>query len=344
MQISDQIEILGTGMEQRQNAPAELSIIIVNWNSFAYLRTCLESIYRQEADVRLEVIVVDNGSVGEDTAHIAQNFPDALVLRSRKNLGFAGANNLGVSYASGSYLLFLNPDTEIIGGAIGTMLDRMKALPDAAIMGCRLMNSDGSVQTSCIQRFPTIANQLLDIEPIRLMWPHWKIWGIGSLFSDPENSTKVEVVSGACLMTRRDVFEAAGMFNRDYFMYAEDVDLCFQVKRLGWNVYSTNDASVIHHGGGTSMSRKGSVWVAVMQRQAILQFCQRTRGAMYAEAYRATTGLAAMLRLIVIGLMLPFRLSAEGVAALRATAAKWSAVLKWALGRTNHLFAAPESN
>src|SRR5581483_7165036 len=149
----------------------------------------------------------------------------------------------------------------------------------------------------------------LDFDFLRLRWPHWKIWGIQSLLSNSEITAKVEVVSGACLMIRRDVFEAAGMFSRDYFMYAEDVDLCYQVRRLGWNIYCTNDASIVHHGGGTSVSRKGNAWIAVMQREAILKFCHRTRGRLYAAVFRVSTVLNAVLRLSALAFIFPFQRS-----------------------------------
>lgn len=334
----------GSRPEHPENLAAELSIIVVNWNSLTYLRECLRTIYRETKGVRFETVVVDNASIHEDIGQIAIEFPDTLIIRSERNLGFAGANNLGFQRSSGRYLLFLNPDTKIIGSAIPTMLKQLRSLPDAGVMGCKVLNSDGSVQTSCVQRFPTITNQLLDIELIRLRWPQWKIWGIRSLFSSTQIPSQVEVISGACLMIKREAFEAAGMFNREYFMYAEDVDLCFQVHRLGWNVYCTNEASIVHYGGGASISRKGNAWVAVMQRQAIQKFCQRTRGGLYAETYRITTGLAAIVRLGTLVLMFPFRRSATEPQSMWSSLAKWVAILKWAFCIESQVSRVQQSN
>lgn len=131
----------------------ELSIIIVNWNSLAFLRACLVSVYQHIAEIPFEVIVVDNASPEDDIDSLKQRFPDVQLIKSVVNLGFAGANNLGFKESKGDYVLFLNPDTQLIGNAIETMLDQAKLLPDAGVVGCKLLNTDLSVQTSCIQRF-----------------------------------------------------------------------------------------------------------------------------------------------------------------------------------------------
>src|SRR5579884_2431156 len=178
----------------------ELSIIVVNWNSVAYLRECLRSIQSTLLNLPYEILVVDNGSSSDEARIVEAEFSAAKCLRSEKNLGFARANNWAVEHAAGEFLLFLNPDTKVLGSAIVTMMKELKTAPTASAIGCKLLNSDGSVQTSCIQRFPTISNQLLDIEALRSRFPHWQVWGTEPLFSAPATAVDVEVVSGACLM------------------------------------------------------------------------------------------------------------------------------------------------
>ena len=155
-----------------------VSIIIVNWNSLPYLRECLASILFEDASHDFEVIVVDNASTVDETIAIRAEYPSVIAIRSEKNLGFAGANNLGFEHASTPVALFLNPDTKVIGSAIHLMLAQLQSTPNAAIMGCKLLNTDRSVQTSCIQRFPTILNQCLDLEFLREHWPLWEIWAL----------------------------------------------------------------------------------------------------------------------------------------------------------------------
>ena len=310
----------------------ELSIIIVNWNSLAYLRDCLPSLYANSAGCDFEVVVVDNASTGDDAQQIAAEFPQVCLIRSEKNIGFARANNLGFERCSGKYVLFLNPDTKMIGPAIARMLERLKSLPDAGIVGCKLLNTDGTIQTSSVQRFPTILNQMLDIEFLRLRWHRWNFWGIAPLFTANGSPVEVEVVSGACLMIRRDIFAQLGGFSTAYFMYAEDVELCYQTQRAGKKAYYVGDATVIHYGGGSSKRRGSNQWTAIMQRRALLLFCQRTHGRAYAAAFRLAMGFVALCRLAVFALLFPFRNNAYEKRILHSAPSKWIGVLKWAVG------------
>jgi GT2 family glycosyltransferase len=309
----------------------DVSIIIVNWNSLEWLRDCLSSVYATTESLDFEVVVVDNASADAEALRIQELFPHVKVVCSEENLGFARANNLGVREAKAAYLLFLNPDTKILGPAIDTMLGQLKSLPQAAIIGCTLLNADGSIQTSCIQRFPTIANQVFDVEYLRLRWPHWKIWGISPLFSSGIEPAEVEVISGACLMIRRDFFEQEGGFDTRYPMYAEDADLCYRVRQQGGKAFYVSEARVIHYGGGSSR-RQGSQWATVMQRRGILRFFRATRGTPYALAYRAAMGASALCRLAAYALLYPFRGAAYEARVLHSDSGKWLGVLKWAIG------------
>src|SRR5580658_7865351 len=136
----------------------ELSIVCVNWNSVAYLRECIASIYDQTQGIDLEIIVVDNASPEGGVEALKDQFQEVRIVQSRENLGFARANNLGYQHSSGKHLLFLNPDTRLAGPAINILLAHMKEIADAGIVGCKLLNSDCSVQTESIQRFPRILN------------------------------------------------------------------------------------------------------------------------------------------------------------------------------------------
>lgn len=220
----------------------------MNWNSTEYLRQCIASINEYTRDVNFELIVVDNASPDQDADSLTYQFENLRLIKSPSNIGFGRANNLGFRYSAGEYLLFLNPDTRLVSPAIDIMLAKSEALEDAGIVGCKLLNTDLTVQSSCIQTFPTILNQALDADFLRRRWPHSRLWGTSPLLSDCGTPAKVEVVSGACMMIRRDVFEQVGMFSEEYFMYAEDLDLCRKVVRAGFNNYYVGAATIIHHG------------------------------------------------------------------------------------------------
>jgi len=310
----------------------ELSIIIVNWNSLSLLRTCLASIYKHIRGGSFEVIVVDNASREDDIDSLKERFPDVVTIKSAVNLGFAGANNLGFKRSSGDYLLFLNPDTEVIGDAVHEMLRRSGTLPDAGVIGCKLLNTDGSVQTSCIQKFPTIPNQLIDFEYLRLRWPNCSLWDIGPLFAKSDKPVSVEIISGACMLLKRDVFERAGMFTEDYFMYAEDWDLCYKVASLGLRNYYVGNAEVIHHGGQSSNQVNVSHWSVIMRFKAVQKFCAKRRGPFYAWLFQIAMGSIALGRLLVLSLSTLLKSDDSRKQAIKYASSKWFAVLKWSCG------------
>ncbi|HVW84245.1 MAG TPA: glycosyltransferase family 2 protein [Bryobacteraceae bacterium] len=312
----------------------ELSIIFVNWNSVAYLRECIGSVYTHTSGVEFEIIVVDNASPQRDVETLHDLFPAVRILLSSQNLGFAGANNLGFRNSTGDYLLFLNPDTRLITPAINRMLESARSLLDAGIVGCKLLNSDRSIQTESIQRFPTILNQLLDVESLRLRWPACPLWRIDPLFRDADAPVRVEVIPGACQLIRRDVFAAAGLYTEDYFMYAEDIDLNFKVARLGLGSYYVGSGAIIHHGGRSSNQHGVSQWSTRMIFRAKVMFYRKTRGRMYAGLYQTAMALVAVGRLVLLGLMSPGQ-SPRKKERIRQASAKWWTVLKCAAGFAN---------
>lgn len=313
----------------------ELSIICVNWNSADYLRECIASVYEHTCDLTFEIIVVDNGSTQEGVDALKEHFPKVTIIKSAKNLGFAGANNLGFRHSTGAYVLLLNPDTKLISPAINVMLGHMKSLPDAGVVGCRLLNTDLSVQLTAIQKFPTILNQVLDLEYLQRRWPHCPLWEIAPLFSDDVKLIQVEVISGACMLLRREVFEQVGLFSEEYFMYAEDIDLNYKVKNAGFTNYYIGEAAMIHHGGKSSSRQDISYWATIMKYRAMRRLFQKMGGGVYGSLYRIAMGCAAVGRLTVLGLAYPLGNIIWDRDALRFATKKWSVILGWALGRQN---------
>ena len=307
----------------------DLSIIIVNWNSIKYLQACLLSLYRETSGISFEVIVVDNGSE-DDCQRLQEGFPAIHLVEASENLGFARANNLGDSRSASDILLFLNPDTELVGDDLVRMVAYMRSQPGVGAVGPRLLNSDGSLQTSCVQSFPTIWNQVLDTEVLRNLFPRWRLWGMRALFD--ERQPNADVISGACLMVKRNVFEKAGRFDNDYFMYADDVDLCYKIRQAGYEVHCLNDCQVIHH-GGKSAAQHADSYSDVLKRESLALFFRKTRGSLYCQVYRAATTAAALLRLGFVICLFPF-LSAGLLQGKmpRSVFRKWSRILGWALG------------
>ncbi len=260
-------------------------------------------------------------------------FPEVRFIQSETNTGFGAANNRGFKSSSGKFVLFLNPDTEVSEGAIQRLVEVLRATPDAGIVGAKLLNSDGTVQTSCIQRFPTIVNLLLDSEWLRTLIPRWSLWGMRPLLDEPDTAVQVDAISGACQMARRDVFLRSEMYDTSYFMYVEDVDLCFRTKSLGLRNLYVPDAFVVHHGGKSSEGHAESWRSAVMMREAWKRYFEHHRGVSYARKFTVAVGIQATVRLgLISAAALCGRALGRG-GKFTNVRQKWIGILRWALGR-----------
>jgi hypothetical protein len=311
--------------------PVELSIVIVNWHSADYVMACLRSVREQTALVNYEVIIVDNASFDGCREWVVREHPDVIFLQSQNNLGFARANNMGAACARGDVLLFLNPDTEIRDRAIERLYHRMRALSDAGVVGCRLLNSDGTLQTSCVQSLPTVLNQVLDAEMLRRWFPKSSLWGMAVLFESGTAVGEVEAVAGACMMIRKETFEMVGGFSSNYFMYAEDLDLCFKTRRAGFRNYYIGGATIVHHGGGCT-KRARSDFSHVMMRESVGRFLLESRGIYYSKCYRLALSVAAIIRLVLLVVLSPAWMARRRVAEWYSICGKWLAILGWGLG------------
>jgi N-acetylglucosaminyl-diphospho-decaprenol L-rhamnosyltransferase len=310
----------------------DLSIIIVNWNSTDYLRMCLASIYHVTKNMTFEVIVVDNASSDSSCKELIESeYPAVRLYLSKVNLGFAGGSNFGYDQSSGKALLFLNPDTEIRENVFPRMLQELNSNDQVGAVGVRLLNTDGSLQSSCVQTYPTIANQLLDSEFLRGMLPNSSLWGVKALHQVSAAPATVDVISGACLMVKREIFERAGKFDERFFMYVEDLDLCRRINGTGTRIHYLNDCEVIHH-GGKSAALQGTYFANLRQQEAIVKYFYMTRGSLYSLAYRAGLAITAVLRLALIACLMPMQIVTRRAKGWKYSFEKWTCILRWALG------------
>lgn len=308
----------------------DLSIIIVNWNSIGFLRDCVKSLRETVLGPTYEIIVIDNVSERDNSRQALTEepeFKDVRVLLPDTNLGFVRANNLGAKYARGKVLLFLNPDTLALEGAIDRLYAALEEDPARGITGARQLYPDGTLQTPCVQPFPTLANQFLSIDALRNKWPTLPLWGIEVLYREP-GVYDVDSVSGACLMIRREAFDQIGGFSQDYFMYAEETDLCYFARRAGWKVCHVGTAAIIHFAGqSTAHTPSSNTFVVVLIRESTHTLMTKIHGPVYAFLYRCGMLTSALLRTIPLGI--PALL---GHARSRAICGKWGVVARWAIG------------
>lgn len=310
----------------------DLSIIYVNWNSLDYLRESITSVYTFTHQTSFEIVVVDNASPEGGIDIIKDHFPEIKLIKSESNLGFAGANNLGFRNSCGKYILLLNPDTKLLEPSIDIMMNYMRSLPGAGIVGCKLLNTDGSVQLSSIQKFPSILNQVIDAEFLRTHWPNSPLWGIAPLFKNDVGIIPVEVIPGACMLIRRNVFEQAGCYSEDYFMYAEDLDLNYKVARLGYKNYYVGSTAIVHHGGKSSSKQEINHWASIMKYKAMVLYFRKTHGRFHEVAYRGSIMAAAIVRMGALVLLKPFSSRLGNRDSLEFSFNKWRAIWKWSIG------------
>ena len=227
--------------------------VVVNYNARDHVLACLESLLSQEA--MAAVVVVDNGSVDGSREAVREKYPGVTWLDSGANLGYGAAANIGAACpaARGRDLLVCNPDIEMGPGALACLRDCLGSQPSVGVVGPRIVNTDGSLYPSA-RRFPGLADAL-GHGLIGQFWPA-NPWSKRYTMGDWDHGSRREVdwVSGSCFLARRQAWEALGGFDLAYFMYMEDVDLCWRAHRAGWDVVYEPESHVVHVQGASADS------------------------------------------------------------------------------------------
>lgn len=249
----------------------KLSTIIVNYNTEAYLKQCLHSVYSSESRLNLEVIVVDNNSHDGSRRMIKRDFPQVRLIENDENPGFARGNNIGIAAACGEYILLLNSDTEIVDDALGKMSAFLDKHLEVAVVTSRLIYPDFTEQ-GVARKFPTPMNALFGRRSLLTRLFPRNRFSQGYLISRTHVSSKipfeVDWVSGACLMVRKHVLQSVGNLDEGFFMYWEDADLCFRIKQEGWKVYCVPDAVVVHYEGKSSHHKMNNRLIVEFNKSA----------------------------------------------------------------------------
>jgi GT2 family glycosyltransferase len=231
----------------------DLSVVILNWNARDFLVEALCSIIEQEWQNNLEIIVVDNNSNIDNSVEVVRrDFPQVHLIANEFNLGFAKGNNIGWKASRGEFVLFLNPDTLVHKGALDVLVDWMRAHPEAGAAGPKLLNPDGSLQKSC-RSFPSFGTGLFRSTFLGRLFPN-NPWTRSYLMLDfaHDRESAADWLSGAALCVRRDVLEKLGGWDEEFFMYCEDVDLCYRLKEENLQRVYVPQAVITHRIGGSS--------------------------------------------------------------------------------------------
>ena len=229
----------------------DLSVVIVNWNVSDLLRRCLYSILNARYSVLIEVIVVDNASTDGSVEMVRAEFLGVHLIANADNRGFPAANNQGIAIARGRYVLLLNPDTELVGDALATMVTFADAHPDVGMVGPQLLYPDGSVQSSR-RRFPTLATAFFESTWLQPCAPR-RLLERYEVLDRPDDAVQdVDWLYGAALMARREGVAQVGLMDEDFFMYSEELDWCRRFREAGWRVVYLPTAQIVHYEGKSS--------------------------------------------------------------------------------------------
>jgi hypothetical protein len=288
--------------------------VIVNWNTREYLAQCLESVLASrssgqglrfvahqgsalpgtsEGSLLIEVFVVDNASTDGSVEMTEARFPWVRLIENSENAGFARANNQAIGECQGRHVLLLNSDTVVHETALHALVAFMDAHPKAGAAGARLLNGDGSLQLSC-QPMLTPGREFWSLSFLEQLAPRATYpqdqWDI-------HTPRRVDVIKGACLLLRRATLDQVGVLDDRYFMYTEEVDLCFRLDQAGWELWYVPEAEVTHFGEASSRQMAEAMYLQLYRSK--IQFYRKFGGEQQADRFKTLVRTAYWPRWIV---------------------------------------------
>lgn len=262
-----------------------LSIVIVSWNVREQLHDCIRSIMQNASKADCEVIVVDNASSDGTVESVRRDFPEVALVVNDQNRGFARANNQGIARSSGEYVLLLNPDTVVHEGALGLLIDFMDRHPAVGACGPKLLNEDGTTQPS-VRHFPTLRSTFYFYTVFRFLGVfrrHYKTWRMKDF--DHSSQMDVDQIMGAAMMLRRSALEQMGGMDEAFFMYYEEVDLCYRLRQANWRIVFMPEARITHLGGQSIRQIQGQK--RIMTLRSLLTLLRKHRGRLKMAVFTA---------------------------------------------------------
>jgi GT2 family glycosyltransferase len=247
-------------------AQADLSIIILSYNTKQITLEAIESVeknyLKDVEDGRFEVIVCDNAST-DGSFEAFKEYKKKTKIKifhpvdNGGNIGFSAGNNKGVPYAKGRYVLFLNPDTIVYPKTLTHMIEFMDSHPDAGAASCKLINKDGALDFNCHRGFPSPWNSFCYFTGLQRLFPHSKTFaGYTQGWKDLRTEHEVDAIEGAFMIMPYEVGKKIGWWDEDYFFYGEDIQFCYDIRKLGYKIYYLGDVSIMHIGGAASGIKK----------------------------------------------------------------------------------------
>jgi N-acetylglucosaminyl-diphospho-decaprenol L-rhamnosyltransferase len=256
-----------------------VAVVIVSFNVRDLLASCLTSL-GGGGDPDLEIVVVDNASSDGSADTVRAAFPAVRVIQNAENRGFAAASNQGTAATGAPYVLSLNPDTVVSPSAVARLRDYLDAHQDVGAVGPKIVRPDGSLDLAARRSFPTPGVAFFRITRLSRVFPHSPTAARYNLtFRGVDEVQEIDAGTGACLLFRRAALDQVGLFDEAFFMYGEDLDLCYRLKRAGWKVMYVPQAQIVHVKGASSRQRS----------QRMIREFHRAMTLFFRKHYRATT-------------------------------------------------------
>ena len=279
----------------------DLSVIIVNWNTKKLLEDCLSTIYKYTEELEFEVIVVDNGSEDGSQDMVKKKFTQVRLILNEENLGFTKANNQGIKIAKGEYILLLNSDTYLVENSLKKLVEITQNKGKLGVLGPQLLNVDRSIQQS-VGFFPNLPQifwwmSFIDDLPGGFVFKPYHVDHDSFYRKDRE----VDWVTGAALFLPSAVIKQVGTLDEKIFMYGEDVDWCWRIKKAGFNVYFTPQTSIVHIGRGSS--GKISLNAILGEYRGIIYFYKKHKAKSALQIARLLLKIGALARVMVFSLL-----------------------------------------
>lgn len=280
----------------------DLSIITISYNTRDILHACLTSIVKYTHDLDYEIIVVSTGSNDgslEMIKDFSQKNPKVKLVDAKANIGFGRGNNLGVKHARGEYLLFLNSDTLIFNNALKEAVDIIREHPEAGAYSCRLLNADGSFQPSG-GHFPTFGNLFawqLGLDDLPVL--SHLISSFHPKQSQYDQNRDMDWVTGAFMMIKKNLFDQVGGFDKNIFMYTEEMELCYRLAQLGHRTFYTNTPAITHLGGASG----GSYLALTEEIKNMLYFWRKHQPSWQMPLVKLFFWTGSLLRLLIFGII-----------------------------------------
>lgn len=283
---------------------ARLHLVILNYNTAALLRQCLLHVYASACPYPYTVTVVDNGSTDGSLAMLRAEFPDVRTIAATRNRGFAGGNNLALrailaelppgKTRAHEYVALLNTDLFLAPETLRVLADFLEATPDAGIVGPRVEKPDGTLDLACRRSFPTPRSAFYKLVGLSRRFPgHPRLAAYNLTHLDPNRLTEVDAVMGACMLVRVAAIDQAGLLDEDFFMYGEDLDWAYRIKRAGWRVFYNPASRVLHRKGATSARRSYRMIVEFYRAMYLFHRKHYAAGAPRALNWAIVAGIVA---------------------------------------------------